>query len=301
MNLFAPILQRWVIFMCAVIVAAAMPVERAAAQTEIALSPLRQVLTPAAPTATYRVSNPSSRIIEARLRWLDLVATQTGYRQATREERAHLSAAPYLAVWPAFFRLEPGASETVTVALKQGARPPEGERRSHLLFETAAVRTPLRRAGGAPELDIGLGVSTPVILRNGDGAPDAEIGQTRLLRTADGLLELETHVAADGPFSAYGRIDLVFTPRRKGRLGSARLLKRAENIAAYPDAARRRIAMPLGVERLPAGVLEIRYLGAAEYEGREFARRAFEIAPPEAAKANAPARPPATDDRRQNR
>lgn len=278
MTLFEPILQRPIAFAGAVLAAAMLLA--CPARAEITVSPLRQVLSEADRTVTYRISNPSARIIDGRTRWIDLSATETGYVAAAAETRPGLSAAPYLTVWPAFFRLEPGASETITVALKEGVAPPLGERRSHLVIETAAIRTPLRKAGGAPELDIGTGISTPVLLRGGRGKIAAAIGETRLLRARDGRLEIETHVVPEGDFSAYGRIEISFAPHGDHAHSEPQILKVVENVSAFIDAPRRRVSAPLAVERLPAGVLQIRFLGSAEFEGREFATRAFEIAPP---------------------
>lgn len=248
------------------------------AHAEITLTPLRQVLTPKDPVATYRVSNPSGRIIEGRVSWIDLAATETGYERATEAQRRELSAAPFLTLWPAYFRLEPGASATIRVAIKDPKRNIPGERRSHLLVETSAVRTPLRQAGGGIELDIGLGVSTPVILRPASGKATARFGETRLLRTPDGFLELQTHVEATGATSAYGRVDVLFHPYDTP--GKEKLLKRIDNVAAYIDTRTRRVAIPLDVEYLAPGVLDLRYVGRSEYEGTEFAARSFEIAPP---------------------
>lgn len=248
-----------------------------AARAEISLTPLRQVITEKAPVATYRVSNPSRRIVEGRVSWVDLSAAETGYVGMDRAAREALSAAPYLAVSPASFRLEPGASATITVSLRDVARPGKGERRSHLLIQTEAARTPFRKAGGSLEVDIGLGVSTPVILRMGDGRAGAKIGETRLLRTPEGLLELETHVEPEGDFSAYGAIEVYLTPSGASQ---AQLLKTVDNVAAYLDAPRRQATVPLDVGRLPGGTLEIRYAGRAEFQGRIFASRVFELAPP---------------------
>jgi hypothetical protein len=249
----------------------------APASAEIALSPLRQVITPAAPIATYQVSNPSRRIIEGRVSWLDLTATETGYQAASPAERAARSAAPWLAVWPATFRLEPGGRTAITVRLKEGASPPKGERRSHLLIETAAFRTPLRKASGSLELDIDLGVSTPVILRAGPMQAAAAFGATRLLRNADGLLELETYLSTDGPATAYGR--LVAEMRGAG-VAAPKPVARLDNVAVYPEAPRRRFVLPLNADRLPGGVMDLRFEGAEEFEGALFAHRSFEIAPP---------------------
>ncbi len=250
-----------------------------AARAEIGLTPLRQVLDENTRLVTYRVSNPSPRIVEGRVSWTDLVATERGYAQATPAARERLSAAPYLKVWPSHFRLEPGADTTITVALKDGVKLPDGERRSHLVIETSAARTPLRRAGGNLEADIGIGVSTPVIVRAGPSKAAAAIGETRLLRAPDGLLELETYVEPRSEFSAYGHMEVWLTSAGEPRARPT-LLTTVDNVAAYPDAPRRRVSIPLGVARLPAGFLEIRYVGSAEFDGVSFARRAFELAPP---------------------
>jgi hypothetical protein len=248
-----------------------------AAKAEITVSPLRRVIDEQHPVATFEVLNPSKRIIEGRVGWVDLAATERGYERATPSQRSVLSAAPYLAVSPASFRLEPGKRATITVALRKGARVPPGERRSHLLIESGAVRTPLRKAGGALEPDIGLGVSTPVVLRKGAGAARASIADTKLLRSEDGALELQTTVVSDGAFSAYGRIDLILTPKS----GAAQTIGGIDNVSAWRDAAKRTVSIPLGVEKLPAGVLEIRFAGRAEFEGVMFAHRAFELAAPD--------------------
>lgn len=248
-----------------------------AAHAEMTLSPLRQVITPQSPMAVYQVANPSRRIVDGRVSWIDLVATETGYRTASPAERSAASAAPYLVVYPASFRLEPGGRALITVRVKEGATIPRGERRSHLLIETAAARTPLRRAGGRLEVDIDVGISTPVILRAGPVRAAAHFGDTRLLRNGDGLLELETHVAADDATTPYGRIEVFMEDAGRS---AARRIAVLDNVAAYVDAPRRRALVPLGTASLPGGIMELRYQGAAEFDGVLFATRRFEIAPP---------------------
>ena len=115
------------------------PLAAFAASADIDISPLRHVLTEETREATISISNPSQRILSGQVSWLDLVATPTGYAPADVAMRRRLSAAPYLTVSPAYFRLEPGARITITLKLKEGTQPPPGERRSHLLIETAAA------------------------------------------------------------------------------------------------------------------------------------------------------------------
>lgn len=250
----------------------------APANADMGLYPLRQVLTENNRSAEFTVSNPSDRIIDGRVTWIDLTATETGYAPATPEAREGLSAAPYLVVSPAQFRLKPGARMNVTVAIRDGVELPKGERRSHLLIETEASRTPIRKASDSGlQVDVSLAVSAPVILRNG-GKAKAKIADTRLLRDKEGLLFLETSISPEGDNSSYGRIVVDYTPNEDDaethRLGAR------DNVAGFTDAKKRTVSVPFGFFSLSAGELVVRYEGAEEYEGVTFDKRAYDIAPP---------------------
>lgn len=249
---------------------------------ELMVSPLRQVVTAKTPVVRYQVSNPSDRFVDARVGWIDLSATPDGYVTASAGARPALSAAPYLVVSPARLRLEPGARAEVVVRLKKGASIPAGERRSHLLIETSPARTPLRRASAGLEADVGLGVSTPVILRGGYAAPAVAFEGSKLIRDDDGHLAFETAVTSDGKYSAYGALEARLVSN-----GRTEVLARIANVAVYPDAGARRLVLPLARENLPAGTLRIAFTGAGEARGREWAVKSFEVAPPEPAPVSA--------------
>ena len=248
------------------------------ALADMAVSPLRHVLDAETREAQFVVSNPTPRILDGRASWIDLAATPTGYINADSSTRAHLSAAPWFTLQPAHFRLEPGARIEITVRVKDGVKPPAGERRSHLLIETAAARTLMRKASDKGlQVDIDAGVSVPVILR-GAGDGDARIAETKLLRDSEGLLLLSTAIEPDGAHSAFGRLTAIFDPKYDGE---RQTLAVRENIAIFPDTDMRLYELPLGFFSLGAGKLTLRYEGAAEYEGRVFDERRYEIAPPE--------------------
>lgn len=250
----------------------------AAADVEIA--PLRQVISPDDPVATFTISNPTDRILDGRVSWVDLAATETGYAPAAPAQRAAQSAAPYLAVAPAQFRLEPGARIDIIVQLRDGRRVPIGERRSHLLIETAASRTPIRKASDTGlQVDVGLGVSAPVMLRN-RGEARAKIGETKLLRDQNGLLLLETRVEPEGDISSYGRLETIFAPADPAQPSTTLGIRR--NVAGYLDAPFRTVETPLGQVALGRGTLTVRYIGEAEFDGIVFDERSFEIMPPPA-------------------
>ncbi len=254
-----------------------------AARAEIMISPLRQVLTPATGSVVYDVSNPSDRIVSGRVSWRDLTAQTDGYRPATPEERTGISAAPFLTVEPASFRLEPGARTQIVIRLRNVSLP-AGERRSHLMIETDAVRTPLIRASSGLEVDIKMGVSTPVILRDGPvlrgRQPDISFGRSRLLRDHGGGLELETHLVRNGSFSSFGALQVEFV-EAGAHAATPDILARLDNVAVHADAAERLITMALTRASLPAGTLTIRYTGAGEYAGHPFASKSFEVDAPD--------------------
>ena len=247
------------------------------ADADIKLSPLRVVLTPDSPVAEFEISNPSGRIFDGRASWIDMRATQTGYAPALAEERAQMSAAPYLLVSPAHFRLKPGARATIAVSIRDGARPPRGERRSHLLIEAAASRTPIRKAGGGLPVDVELGVSAPVMLRNG-GEAKAKLEGTQLLRDKDGLLLLSTSVVPQGALSAYGRLVASFAPAETPE--AAQILGMRRNVSGFVDVDKRIIEIPLGSVSLGPGKLTLAYEGEAEFSGRVFDSRTYDVEPP---------------------
>lgn len=252
---------------------AALPALAPAARAEFLVSPLRQVITAKEPVARYRVSNASDRIVEARVDWIDLSATPEGYVLAATAERPGLSAAPYLTLSPSRLRLEPGGHAEVVVRLKKGVAIPPGERRSHLLIETAPMRTPLRRASTGLEVDVGLGISTPVILRNGFSTPSLSFDHSKLSRDADGNLVFDTTLTSAGRYSAYGSITAVLD--RQGRYEP---LAQIANIAVYPDSGARRLSLPLRREALPEGKLRIEF--RIDGQDRATLSKVFEIAPP---------------------
>jgi hypothetical protein len=247
------------------------------ASAQIIVSPLRQTIDPARPEAHYAIVNPTNRILVARVRWIDLESTIDGYAAATGDHRAAYSAAPFLVVSPSTLRLEPGARDEITVRLKARKTAPPGERRSHLLIETDAARTPIRKAGGGLEVDIGTGVSTPVIVRGGPPSPPAvAFGPSKLVRMDDGRLALEVRLQRTGGYSAFGRLSATVSAN-----GQSRRVGSLSNVAVYPDAHERLVRLPLDRSALPAGVLKVVYEGEAEYAGLVFAEKKFDVAPAE--------------------
>ncbi len=264
------------------------------AQAQLLLSPVRHVVTLDAPEAIYVITNASTRRAQASVAWVDLRALEQGYERADAELRKNLSASPFLIVSPSFLDLAPGEQGLVSVTLRRPLPILNGERRSHLLIESHAPRTPLHKANASLPLDIDLGLSTPVVLRGNVGDAGAELSDTKLTRDEAGLLQLETTIVPKGDFSSYGALVVYFVandpadplgglplPGALHLPDGAKQIARLSNVAGYLEAKQRRFAVPLNVEFLPAGVLTLRYEGEAEFSGDVFDERSFDIPAPE--------------------
>lgn len=241
------------------------------------LAPLRQVITAESPHREFTVSNSTDRILTASASWLHLSASEDGYKPTPVNARAALAAAPWLIMTPAQFTLAPGERQIIQISLKPGAIPPAGERRSHLLIEAGAERTPMRRTSNSGlQVDIGVGISAPVILR-GAGKADATMKDAKLLRDANGDLEIELFVTPKKSHSTYGAIAATFKADDDDGVGET--LAFVDNVAGYPDTKRRRVSLAFGRRKLGSGVLTLRYIGTEEYAGRIFHEREFAIEP----------------------
>ena len=247
------------------------------AVAELSISPLRQVIDSKNREVSFEVSNPSSRTVDIRANWIDLKATKFGYAPAEQDQRSRLSAAPYLIVEPARFRLQPGDRRHVTIKLRPGAKTDQKERRSHLLLTTEAQREPLIKTSGL-QADIGLGVSVPVILRNRRLRAKAAISEAALTRDEIGNLQLEAEISRKSAVSPYGRLEVDFVSQTGAKVDGIPTVK-LENVAVHFDIQSQVFEIPLKVEQFPPGVLTLRYIGSSEYEGREFASKKFEILP----------------------
>lgn len=259
-------------FLFAVLLGAAAP-----ARAHILVSPLRVVLTNEMRETVVEIRNQSDRLLDISLSWIELSVSDAGaYGPATRAEIEANSASPFLSVEPRRALIAPDEAIFAVIRLDADIIP-AGERRSHLLIETAAPETTVRNASVASvPLDMSLGVSIPAILRGAGAAPSASIAEAAFKRRATGELVLSLTLTRGGDYSAFGALRALWRPSGAGA-APPETLGAIENFAIYAERDRRRIELPLGRDELGDGVLEILYEGRGEYEGREFARRRFAV------------------------
>ena len=261
----------------------------ATAAAHILVTPLRVVVTETGREAVVEIRNQSDRLLDISLSWIELSVSPAGaYSPATPDAIQTGSASPFLSVTPRRAVIAP--DETIRAIIRlEAPEAPAGERRSHLLIETAAPETTVRNASIASvPLDMSLGVSIPVLLRGRGRAPSAVIETAFFKRRATGELVLAAAVARDGDYSAFGAFRALWRPTEASLTegeaadGETAVLGEIENFAVYAETPLRRVELPLGRDELDGGVLELVYEGRGEYAGRVFARRLFTIEPEQA-------------------
>jgi hypothetical protein len=195
-----------------------------------------EVINNSTETATYRLSLVNRRMSEDG-QFIPVDEPQPGEQFADTMLRYS----------PRHITLAPGTSQVVRILLRRPSDLAAGEYRSHLLFakQAEAMRPDTGATAQAREsIDIALnaliGVSIPVIVREGETRADVSIAKLALEAHAGSpVAALELH--RSGNRSAYGDLVASFTPRG----GTARIVGRAGGVAVYAPNAMRRVRLRL--------------------------------------------------------
>ncbi len=249
-----------------------------AAHAQTTISPLRASLDGQSPEAIFHITNPATHPVKVHLEWRDLIALENGgYRPASAEERAYISAAPLLALSPASFTLASGEKQQVTIRLRDPERLArfDHELRSHLLVVSAPDKGLRQKIGGLP-LDMAVAVSVPVMLKPELPASTASIDRVWLERHQDGGLILKLALQRHGKASIITGFSAVLS---KDFIAPEEIAI-AHNIALYPEIEQRIVSLPLGTTALPGGEIELLLYDEGGTQPRLLARRIFYLAPP---------------------
>jgi hypothetical protein len=169
--------------------------------------------------------------------------------------------------------LAPGASQTVRVMVRRPASLAPGEYRSHLLFE----KQPDPGAAGSVEaqgqqqigivLNVLVGASIPVIVREGETGASIALSHLALQRGADGRQLLALQMERSGNRSVYGDLEASFTAAG----GAQAVVARAAGIAVYTPNTLRRALLPVSTPNgtaLAHGTLHLTYRERPDAGGR---------------------------------
>ncbi len=186
--------------------------------------------------------------------------------EVSEPNERELFADPLIRYSPRQVTLEPGASQTIRLALRKPADLAAGEYRSHLLFYAIPPDAPdvdveanPEQAGEGFKVDIRaiFRISIPVIVRHGDLPVQFEIADLAL--HPGNPPELALTMKRTGRRSVYGDIHVHYEPVGGGE---RRLLRYLKDFVIYTSNDIRRLRTPLDVPedvRLAGGSLIVSY------------------------------------------
>ncbi len=209
-------------------------------------------------TATYRISLELKRMTP------DGGLDEIDEANATPAERAALD---MIAFSPRRVTLPPNQPQVIRVGVRipEGLAP--GEYRAHMLFRAVPDAAPA--ADPAKPVSSGVsialtpiyGITIPIIVRVGDLAATAKIGDAWVAETKDGPA-FEFALTRGGTRSVYGDIEVT-------RPGVAEPLLLARGIAVYPEVGARTVSLRVPPELAAKlkGPVQIRYTEDREVGG----------------------------------
>jgi P pilus assembly chaperone PapD len=213
------------------------------AMADLMLHPTRLVFEKNQRAAQVDLINDGSQSATYRIQLINRRMTEDGSITAITEPVPGEQFADGMLVFsPRQVTLAPGTTQTVRVMVRRPAGLAPGEYRSHLYFE----RLPDPGAADSVEsqgqqqigitLNVLVGASIPVIVREGDTDATATLSNLALQRGADGRNVLAMQVERSGNRSVYGDLVVKFTPNG----GAETELAHIGGIAVYtPNPMRR--------------------------------------------------------------
>jgi P pilus assembly chaperone PapD len=210
-----------------------------------------------------------------RLGWKMMTMDEAGKYHPVPIDEKDPHALPNMIVFsPRQITLAGNGRQNVRLSLRLPSDLPAGEYRAHLQFNAMPDEEPGQDEKKEKGVSFGLrflvGTSIPVIVRTGGATGEVKISAASLQAASDGqppALHLElAHTA--GANSVYGRL-LVFL--QKDQIGIV------NNVALYPEQAKRGLTISLTTPPPPGSTVRIVYEGAGEYAGKTLAEQSLTI------------------------
>lgn len=250
-------------------------------QANLLLAPKRVVFEGRTRSATLAVVNTSRETRTFQLSWKMVAVDEKGMPHTVPlVENAH-SVSKMVVFSPRRVTIPGNGRQSVRLSLRRPADLPPGEYRGHLVFSSnTGEEDEMSLSAGkgvSIGLKIGIGMSIPVIVRQGDVAPESvSIQNVSLSSDPNGNQSLQLflmHSAGKGA-SAYGNVR-AYARAENGK--DETLVAASPNVSLYTEQAKRVMTMSL-LRPIPSGsVLRIAYEGGEEYTGQTFAQKTIRI------------------------
>ncbi|WP_028110927.1 fimbrial biogenesis chaperone [Ferrimonas futtsuensis] len=221
------------------------------AQANLLISPQRLYFEPGQRSDALILKNISDSLQKFDIRFQEMAMSPEGKLLPLPD--TPYSLASMVRYSPRRVTLEPGASQTIRMALRMRGDLEEGEYRSHLVIRQIPTQQQADQSQGGDNLALQirpmLSMSIPVIARK--GAPDSSL--------AIEAAEIHPHhvqvtVSASGNRSVYGDLELV-----QQQSGQATRLGTLRGVALYPEVDRLTFKVPLNRPIQSDAPIEILY------------------------------------------
>lgn len=187
---------------------------------DLMVMPTRVVLEGRERAAEVALRNVGSRKATYRILFREMDMNAEGKLEERTKKEGELTASDLVRYSPRQVDLEPGETQTVRLQLRKPEGLPDGEYRSHLLFQAVPPPEPPKpddaAAPDAISFDIKtiFGISIPVIVRHGDAHATASLSDLKLEapRTLDGPPALTLDLRKDGNRSIGGEFQVRWEP-----------------------------------------------------------------------------------------
>ena len=235
---------------------------------QLMITPTRIVFEGNERTKQVNLMNNGTETGRYRVSFVRRKMTENGEFENISEDAEGMFSDEIIRYSPRQVTLEPGQAQTVRLMLRKKRDMPEGEYRSHMLFQSLPdpVATDVSNlVGNDDKLSVSLipvvGITIPVIAREGEvtstvSLSDFKIQQENTVRAES---ELSLRLNRQGNGSSYGDLRVSFTPRN----GKAVVIGQINGIAVYTPLESRvvniKLQMPSGIS-LSNGNLHITYL-----------------------------------------
>jgi P pilus assembly chaperone PapD len=248
---------------------------KAIAAGQLMVTPTRIVFEGNNRTEQVNLINTGSETGRFRISFVRRKMTEDGKFEEVAENEPGMYSDEIVRFSPRQVTLAPGQAQTVRLMLRKKRDMPEGEYRSHLLFQSlpdpAATDISQLSDNDSKTLSVQLipivGITIPVIVRQGELSATVSLSDFGLQQenTVKGQTTLSLRINREGNSSAYGDIRVYFTP--KG--GDSVVVGHINGVAVYTPLASRTVDIKLQTPsgfNLSNGELHITYLESGKDE-----------------------------------
>jgi hypothetical protein len=220
----------------------------------LSILPVRLVLEGRTRSEEVMLRNTGKGKATYRIMFKEMAMTQNGDIEECPKKEGQTTAADLIRFSPRQVELAPGESQIIRIQVRKPEGLPDGEYRSHLLFQSVPDAKPPAPLQGdtdralSVKLNTVLGISIPVILRHGDVHGKVTLTDLRFWqpdqKVAPGAPPvLSLHLVRDGNRSLSGDISAVV--ESGGRLKRGTVLWETKGNVIYTDIPWRHVHLPM--------------------------------------------------------